>query len=282
MLGRTSIYPALRKLERAGIVEFIGAGARRQIQLRERHPLARHLKQLFGAETERFTRLTRALRDLVAHLPSRPMSAWIDAQVANGHTDETLGLHIVSDPNELDKLTAYLNAHLADVERKYDVAIGVHPLTRSELETRYRTQADNLGTAVLVGGVPPAGLIKRPRSGERTIATHEEHDTRSRRLALAIAAKIRRDPGLIAIAEERIKDRAAKASPGERRELAEWTRLLSTMSPARLQRFLVEDSERATRLRQTLPALNLLSPAERDAIVRSRTDAEVIAAVTRR
>jgi hypothetical protein len=53
------------------------------------------------------------------------------------------------------------------------------------------------------------------------------------------------------------------------------------MPPARLRAFFVEDSERATRLRQSLPALNLLSAAERQAVLRSRTDEEVIAAVTR-
>ena len=87
---------------------------------------------------------------------------------------------------------------------------------------------------------------------------------------------------MIAMAEERVKRRAGEASPRERRELMEWIRILSTMSPARLQRFLLEDSERAIRLRQTLPALTFLSPAERDAVMRSQTDAEVVAAVTHR
>jgi hypothetical protein len=84
------------------------------------------------------------------------------------------------------------------------------------------------------------------------------------------------------MAEERVRHRAREASPRERRELAEWIRILSTMSPARLRRFLLENSERAIRLRQTLPALNFLSPAERDAVMRSQTDAEVLAAVTHR
>ena len=87
---------------------------------------------------------------------------------------------------------------------------------------------------------------------------------------------------MIAIAEDRVKRRAREADPRERRELTEWIRILSTMPPARLQRFLLEDSERAIRLRQTLPGLNLLSPVERDAVVRSQTDAEAIAAITHR
>jgi hypothetical protein len=99
---------------------------------------------------------------------------------------------------------------------------------------------------------------------------------------LPIAAKIKRDPGLIPIAAEHVQRRVQKASHRERRELTEWIRILSTMSAARLQRFLLENSERAVRLRQTLPALNLLSPAEKEAIVRSETDRDAIAVVTRR
>jgi hypothetical protein len=53
-----------------------------------------------------------------------------------------------------------------------------------------------------------------------------------------------------------------------------------TMSPSRLQRFLTEPSERATRLRQTLPLLDVLSPAERDAVLASTSDDEVRAIVS--
>ena len=173
---------------------------------------------------------------------------------------------------------------LAEVERAYDVHVEVKGLTRSELETLYRTQGSTLSEVILLDGVPPVALLEAswPRATRPTLTSHDEHDARSRRLALAIATKIKRDPGLIGLAEDRIKRRADKASPGERRELTEWMRVLSTMSSARLRRFLLEDSERAIRLRQSLPALNLLSPAERHAVIRSQTDADVIAAVTRR
>ena len=57
MLTRTSIYPALRELERTGIVEFIGAGAQRLVQLRDRYPLSRVLRELFRAEARRFDAL---------------------------------------------------------------------------------------------------------------------------------------------------------------------------------------------------------------------------------
>jgi hypothetical protein len=283
MLGRTSIYPALRELERTGVVEFIGAGARKLVQLRERYPLSQILRELFRAEARLFDALTIALRELLSALPRAPISAWIDHGGEDPESMDTITLYLVARPEELNTLTDYLNNRLADVERKYDVPIAVHGFTRSELETLHRTRSV-LNSVVLLAGVPPIALLPRPRPAANTSTpvSHDEHDARSRRLAIAIAAKIRRDPGLIAIAEDRLKRRAQEAGPRERRELMEWIRILSTMSPARLQRFLVENSERAVRLRQTLPALKFLSPVERDAVVRSQTDADVIAAITHR
>ena len=283
-LGRTSIYPALRQLERAGVVEFIGAGSQRLVQLRDRHPLSRILRDLFKTEAHRFEALGVSLRKLLSNLPHHPLSAWLNETADDAHDADTLNLNVVAQPQDLENITDYLNAHLADVERKYDVHIAVRGLTRSELDPLGKTSVDPLSHLVLLAGVPPLALTARSRSAPRdsTFASHQEHDARSRRLALAIAAKIKRDPGLIATAEDQVKRRAQKASPRERRELTEWIRVLSTMSAARLRRFLVEDSERAVRLRQTLPMLNILSPAEREAVVRSQTDADVLAAVTQR
>jgi DNA-binding transcriptional ArsR family regulator len=283
-LSRTSIYPALRHLERAGILEFIGAGAQRLIQLRDRHQLSRILREIFRAEGRRFEVLAVALRELFLKLPHRPLSAWVDETADESQAGDTLNLYFVARPQELDTITDLLNAQLTDLERKYDVHIPVRGLTRSELDTSSKTSSEALSAAELVAGVPPLALTTHSRSqaSGSVFMSHAEHDESSRRLALAIAAKIRKDPGLISIAEEHVRHRADKASSRERRELSEWARILSTMSSARLQRFLVEDSERAARLRQTLPALNLLAAPEREAVLRSKTDEDAIAAVTRR
>lgn len=284
MLGRTSIYPALHELERVGVIEFVGAGPRKLVQLRDSYPLSRILKTLFRVEARRFDELTAALRKLISGMSRGPISAWIDRAGEDPESAETLTLYFVAPPEELNRLTDYLNERLAALERQHDVHIAVHGIMPSELETLHRMSLTMLDEAILLAGVPPVALLQRSRSTAKTstIDSHGEHDARSRRLAVAIAAKIRRDPGLIKMAEERARRRAREASPRERRELAEWIRILSTMAPVRLRRFLLENSERATRLRQTLPALNFLSSAERDAVMRSQTDEEVIAAVSHR
>jgi DNA-binding phage protein len=283
-LGRTSIFPALRELEFIGIVEFVGAGAQRQIQLRDRHPLAPMLKELFRAEANRFDELTTALRELFVKSPVRVLSAWVEDAAALPSSTDAVRLYFVAMPEDKETLSDYLNEHLPVVERAQDLHVVVTGLTRSELETLARSQGNALDNPTLLGGVPPLGLLRAETAGaaKPTAVSHAEQDARARKLALAIAVKIKRDPGLIQLAENRLERRSQRASPRERRELREWLRVLSTMSPARLRAFLIEDSERATRLRQSLPALSLLSVAERQAVLRSRTDEDVIAAVTRR
>jgi hypothetical protein len=242
------------------------------------------MKDLFRDEARRLDAVTVALRKLVSTLPHRPMSAWIDGTPDDGRNTDTFRLYFVARPEELEGATDFLSAHLTDIERKHDVHVVVHGLTRSELANALDKRTTGDDGVRLIGGVPPTAFLERPQSALHppSITSHDEHDARTRKLALALATKLKADPGLLAVAADRVKRRAIEASARERRELAEWNRILSTMSPARLQRFLVEDSERAVRLRQSLPALNLLSPAEREAVLRSRTDADVIAAINRR
>jgi hypothetical protein len=211
-------------------------------------------------------------------LPLRPISVWVDDRARDGQSEHTLMLYFLARPEELEALTDFFNSSLSKIEQTYDTHVQVKGLTSSELKTSYSTQTNTLGEAILIDGVPPAALLEpsRDTATKATLKSHDEHDARARRLALAIATKIKRDPGLIRLAEERLKRRATQASPRERRELAEWMRALVTMSSARLRKFLLEDNERAIRLRQSLPALSLLSSSERDAVIHSHTDADVI------
>jgi hypothetical protein len=122
----------------------------------------------------------------------------------------------------------------------------------------------------LVGPAPSvfAGMSKQRLSTDRVRAKrHSDLDARGLAFGNAIAAAIKEDPVLIERARAWIETRMKKASAGERRELEEWRRLLRTTSPARLRRVLTDPGERATRLRQTMPFLDALSAAERDALI---------------
>jgi len=128
-----------------------------------------------------------------------------------------------------------------------------------------------LRLAVPLAGVPPTGFLEwRDPTGAtgQQIRSHRDLDARAHRLAELVAQEIARDPTLIDRARSFIKNRRPAASPGERKELDEWDRLLRTMSPARLRQFLVDPGERATRLRQSLPFVGALNPRKADDHVR--------------
>ena len=91
-------------------------------------------------------------------------------------------------------------------------------------------------------------------------------------MATVVASKLSRDPTLIERARDYVKRRLEKASPAERRTHEEWDRILRTMSPARLQKFLVDPSERAKRLRQSLPFADALTAAERKHLLEADHD----------
>lgn len=283
-LNRTSVYPALDALEVAGIVGFVGAGAQRQVRLRKAHPLAKPLTAVFRAEAKRVEDLISALRNVARELKPSPTAVWIEGAVltATDRPGDPLVCYVLADPALLPVLTDSLSEQVAALERHADVTIEIRGTTRSEVLSRSETAVAQLQDAILLAGIPPRAL--RPDATlkqRRNIRSHEDHDARARRLAVAIAEKLKRDPGLVRAARRHLIQREQTASPHEQRELREWARILATMSPSRLQRFLKDSSERATRLRQTLPLLDVLSPAERDAVLSSSTDAEVRAAVTR-
>lgn len=281
-LGRTSIYPALSALERQGIIEFVGAGAQRQAQFRQEHPLASAILELFAAEDQRVAAFVAALRAALKDVTPPPLAVWLEGMDAEASsTSDTVPLFILGPPKSLTETVDQVTERVVPIERSYGVHFDIQSLTRSELDARANALG-RLQEAELLYGVPPTGLLAKTISSKNQPRLHDEQDARARRLAVAIAAKLKSDPGLITVARRQLAKRSKEASAREQRELNEWSRLLSTMSPARLRQFLVEDSERANRLRQSLPGLGLLTPSEREAVLRSSSDEEARAAVARK
>ncbi len=106
---------------------------------------------------------------------------------------------------------------------------------------------------------------KGPRARARR---HEWIDERSRALATAVAKHVRRNPHLLADVRARLQRRIAEGASRGRAIATEWLRLLDTLSLGALLDVLIEDSERAAQLRASSPFLRILSPEERDAIMR--------------
>ncbi len=283
-LGRTGVYPALRALEATGIIEYMGAGAQRQVRFREKHPLGGALAGLFRAEAERVDTLIDQLRSAFDSLSSgRVLSAWVDGTaLTDGVTREPRGnadlvtCYLVAEARTLPSVTEEARSRLSSIERRFEVNMDVIGMTRSEIGLRLAPSA--IRNSLLLAGVPPVALLQDAETKSarelRNRIFHESHDDSARRLGHAIALRLQRDPSRGHVAREHVRKRMQRASKQEQHELTEWLRLLS-LPPSMLQRFLVDPSPRATRLRQSLPALGLLTSREREAVLKARSDEEV-------
>lgn len=287
-LGRTSVYPALSALEATGITEYVGVGTQRQIRFRPDHPLGGAIATLFRAESGRIDALVDQLRSVFGSLSSRHvLSAWLDGTVLTDKVTQELQrntdfmtCYLVAEAKTLPSALEDVRSRLPKIEQRFEVSIDIVGMTRSEIGLRLTPAA--FRDPVLLAGVPPLALIddaemKSTRELRNRIL-HAHHDDSARRLARAIALRLQHDPSRARVARAQIRKRMRLASKQEQLELKEWLRWLS-LPPAMLQRFLVDPSPRATRLRQSLPAIGLLTPREREAVLHARTEDEVKAIV---
>ena len=264
---------ALTSLEPTGIVELQGGGTASRVSFRVEHPLAESLVALFRAEEVRFETIIDTIRAAVEGLSPAPTAAWIQSPVATGRDlpGDAIVVAFLADAASVDDAAIQLERALENLERSMDVTIEIRGLTRADLAVMTEAQRQQMIDAMSLAGPAPsvfAGMSEQPQSTDRIRGKrHSDPDARGLAFGSAIAAAIKEDPTLIERARAWIETRMKKASAGERRELEEWQRLLRTTSPARLRRVLTDPGERATRLRQTLPFLDALSAAERDALI---------------
>lgn len=271
-LNASGVRRAIQGLIELGIVERASAGARAPVRLRRSHPLAEALESLFRAERERFDRLIAALRHAVEGLRPPPRAAWLDGPVAASadRPGDPLVVNVLSDPASIDGLAESLSDRVGDVMREHDVVIEVKAWTEADLAAVFGASRAEHGPVLPLLGPSPEHLLAPPAAPPPSAEPRGDHsrvDRRLLRFAEAIADRLERDPSLIERAREHLSERLQSASPGERRELAEWRRLLASTSVQGLRRLLTDPGERSTRLRQTMPFLDALTDEERKRIL---------------
>lgn len=274
-LQRSGVARVCVRLEDLGVIETVGRGPRnRQYRRADGFPLANRLSSLFQEERSRGDQIINDIRRTVLSVGGGVRSAWIEGPVATGDDlpEDSIEVHALVDSAHIDRVRNTLWQALVTVQQNRDVAIDLRVESQADLETASPDHVSRLTHIILLAGPAPLDLL-HPGADLATpnMATpHRNHSLRDEQalaLAYAIAARIKRDPSIVEAAKRYVTRRLAAASPGEQLELREWNDLLSTRSPARLARFLTESSERATRLRQSLPFLDALPPDERKAIL---------------
>jgi hypothetical protein len=247
---------ALRRLVRTGFVVRSGEGRSQQFAVRQGDPLVDALRALFAVERQRFEKLLNAIRESIAALVEIQV-AWLPHLPVG--VGEPLDLSLITDSRSLSNLPSEVRRSILPVEQTFDVTVEIHAFTPAD------APPVDWRNAILVAGVPPS------EGGRAATAasTHSDRESRSLRLSEAIAGLLDRDPSLVQRAVVHV-DRVLREEPGAAsRDLLEWRDVLKTYSPERLKRFLVAESSRASRLRQSSPFFAVLSPDERDRIVAS-------------
>jgi hypothetical protein len=272
-LGLAGVGSAVAALIDVGIVERVGSGTRSPVRMRPDHPLSRSLTDVFQHERAYFEQIIERLRAAAARIEPIPQSVWIQGSVARGEDrfGDPVVVGVLAGAGAAEQARDGLEVSAEEIEKTFDVTVEVLVRTPADLRAMSPNELDELRVVIPLLGPPPLFLMSkdsgaRKRVAERTIRSHAHADARGRALAEAIAGRLKSDPSLVTRARAYIAARLTKASAGERRDLEEWDRVLRTMPVARLRRFLIDPGERATRLRQTLPFLGVLTEEERAAI----------------
>ena len=274
-LNPSGVRRALRALIELGIVEEVGKTPRQPVRLRKEYPLSGALRGLFQAESARFELLVESLREMIAHVHPPPQSAWIQGPVARG-TDET------GDPVVVGVLTSaryaasareQLLSMLPEFVSDPDVQVVLKVWTLADMDASTDLEEELDGAILLVAPHPLQLLDSRQLTRDHAIRhSHTHMDRRSLALAQAIADRITRDPELIPRTVSYIRRRMERASAQEQSELSEWLDVLEHKSVTQVRSLLLEPGERATRLRQSLPFLEVLTETERQDILQRVSD----------
>ena len=261
-LNPSGVRRILDRLAQMGLVEVMGSGRNQAVRLRSRHPLAEPVRSLFHAEHSIFDQIVRAARLALSEEEIGGAAIWIESSSAR--SPGTVDVGVLADPADLERIVSAVQVALEALEGELAMHFVVHGYTDAD-RSAGGDQRWRLEDVTLLHGWIPA-LWRGERNGP--IATHRVLDENARLLAEAIAEVLPNDPSLIDRATKWINERLQAASPRGAHELREWQRILSQLSLRQIQSLLTEDSERADRLRQSLPFLDVLSSSERTELLK--------------
>jgi len=252
-LSRGGARNTLERLERLGAAIRIGTGRSSEYGPKEGTPYLGPLRQLFESEQQEYEELIQQLRKALAMPEVR--DAWIgNLPVEPGGA---LELNVVAETKAIRWIGPELRTRLVETEKQL----------RFIVEVAVFTSADDPGIpkdAIILAGPGIVAKTHRPPGAQ----THSESEERSFRMAQAIAEMIKADPSLIRRAlryTNRLLHEGQGMASGD---IGEWRQLLETYSPKQLRDLLVARSSRADRLRRSLPFFAVLTPEERDRMMK--------------
>lgn len=260
-LSVPGVHKVISRLLKTGVIQQ-GRSRRTQLVLiRKDHPLTPILTELFQTEKGNSENLFKKLKETVDELERKPKSVWIYGKVAKGTDDygDPLQIAIYGQAKTIDNLTELYKDRLMkdSVERNFDVTIEVRGITPAEMDLIMNPNK------IMIWGYDPSRLYDVQSERKVGMNSHRDLDIRSLNDADLWIEFIKTHPEIIERTKTYLEDKLRSEKSGTRNELQEWYRLLESMSFQRLKKFMQSDSERSTRLRQSLPFWPVLTESER-------------------
>lgn len=263
-LSRQGVYDVVRRLVETGILKYVGSGKQQQVKLRQEYPLTDFIRHLFNTEKKRFEDLIQRLKEEIKNLYTKPKSAWIFGKVAIGSDEygDPLRIALLGDVVTTDKITDQFRDQLydSDIEKQFDVTIEISGFTLADLDHK---SLENREEIILLWGPNPHHYLEGSKGKKEIKRTHQDFDKQSLIDSKAWTELLKTHPEIIQRTIHYLENRISQTNSGEKKELQEWKHILESMSFQRLKKILESDSERSTRLRQSLPFWPVLKDSER-------------------
>ena len=263
-LSRQGVYDITKRLVETGVISYIGSGRQQLVIARKEHPLYEKLVNLFNEETRRYETLIKSLQTAITKLEIQPDSAWIFSGVARW-TDEygdPVQIALLGKLNTIDSITSNFRKSLLQnrVESTFDVTIDISGITMADLETKPHLTKDGI---IHLWGIHPDVYLNPNKSAPTSIKSHHHFDKKSLLGSQVWSALLKSNPEIIPRTISMLEKQIDTISSGEKMELEEWKNILENSSYQRLKKLIESDSQRSTRLRQSLPFWEVLTDNER-------------------
>jgi hypothetical protein len=254
----TGVRQVINHLADLGLVDIVGSGRNKVVSLRDRHPLAGSLRSLFNDERELFRSIIRTARRVFSDQVLPVQAVWIENPAVR--SPGTIDIGVLGPLTGINTVVQLVEENLREIEHDIASHFVIHGYTDADLHTASAEQIQRLNQVILLYGWIP---LRWRDNGGGPIRTHQDLNERARLVATKLAGLLSSDPSLIGRALEWIDERMNMASVHEQHALEEWRSILTELSVQQVQSFLMEQSERADRLRQSLPFVEVLTDIER-------------------
>ncbi|WP_428236552.1 hypothetical protein [Gracilimonas sp.] len=257
-LSKQGVYDGIDRLNKLGVIKYVGSG--KQIELRKKHPFYKSLTQLFSYEHEYFNEILNELKRQIGELKEKPLSAWIHGNIASGQDEygDPIEIAMLGKVKTVDSMVSEFRERMftSGFENRFDVTLEIKGVTSADKDQLLEKDK------ILLFGTDPAFYINDVDKNLDS-KSHQEHDDSSLYNANHWLDFLKTHPEIIERTKMHLKERVDSEKSGIKNELVEWYRLLESMSFQRLKKLMQSDSERSTRLRQSLPFWPVLTEAER-------------------